>query len=129
MGKAKIVMGRLVSGLVVVLMLLDAAGKFMKPPQVVEAFTRLGVPISTAFLIGALLTASTVLYAIPRTEVLGAVLLTGYLGGAVAIHVRAGSTLFETVFPALFSVFAWIGIAVRRPEVRAVLTGHTGLRK
>ena len=70
--------------------------------------------------IGVLLFVSTILYAIPRTAVLGAVLLTGYLGGAVAIQMRAGSSTFETVFPVLFGVIAWAGIYLRDCKLRAV---------
>jgi hypothetical protein len=62
-----------------------------------------------------------VLYAIPRTSVLGVVLLTGYLGGAIAIQMRAGSPLFETIFPAIFGVIAWAGIYLRDAQVGALL--------
>jgi hypothetical protein len=114
-------MGRIVSILTVLLALLDAAGKFARPVQVTDAFTRLGLPIATSFTIGTLLTVCTVLYAIPRTAVLGAVLLTGYLGGAVAIHLRAGSSSFEMLFPVIFAGIAWLGIYLRYPVLKAVL--------
>jgi hypothetical protein len=91
------------------------------PTQVVEAFVRLGCPISLSRTIGVVLLASTVLYAIPRTAVLGALLLTGFLGGAVAIQMRAGSPLFETIFPILFGVLAWAGIYLREARLRALL--------
>ena len=70
--------------------------------------------------IGVLLTLSTILYAIPRTAVLGAALLTGYLGGAVAIQMRAGSPLFETVFPVIFGIVVWAGIYLRDCRLRRV---------
>lgn len=117
MSKGRVWAGRVITILAALMLLMDAFGKFAKPPQVVDAFTRLGLPISTAYLIGGLLTLCTLLYAIPRTAVLGAVLLTGYLGGAVAIHVRAGSSTFEMIFPVLFGVFAWAGIALRDARV------------
>ena len=94
------------------------------PAQVVQAFARLGLPLSTAINIGVLLTVSTLIYAIPRTAVLGAVLLTGYLGGAVAIHIRAGSSAFETIFPALVGVLVWAGIYLRDCPLRVVFPFH-----
>ena len=112
--------GRALSGLTVLFMLFDAVMKFTMPPQVVEACTRLGIPVSQAASIGVLLLVSTIVYAIPRTDVLGAVLLTGYLGGAVAIQMRAGSPTFETVFPVLFGVVLWGGVYLRDCKVRAV---------
>jgi DoxX-like family len=112
--------GRLLSGLAVLFMLWDAAGKFMMPPQVVEACARLGIPASQTKSIGALLLVSTIIYAIPRTAVLGAVLLTGYLGGAVAIQMRAGSPTFETVFPVIFGIIVWAGVYLRECGLRRV---------
>jgi hypothetical protein len=112
--------GRVLSGLTVLFMLFDAVGKFMMLPQVVEACTRLGIPVSQSVSIGVLLLVSTLIYAIPRTAVLGAVLLTGYLGGAVAIQMRAGSPVFETVFPVLFGVIVWAGVYLRECGLRRV---------
>jgi hypothetical protein len=113
--------GRVLSTLTVLFLLFDAFGKFAKPAQVTDAFSRLGLPISTSMTIGVLLTVCTILYAIPRTAVLGAVLLTGYLGGAVAIQLRAGSPTFETWFPVIFGALAWLGIYLRYPALKAVL--------
>jgi hypothetical protein len=101
-------------------MLFDAAGKLAMPSFVVDAFKRLGVPTGLGVGIGTLLIACTLLYAIPRTAVLGAVLLTGFLGGAVAIQLRAGSPAFETVFPVLFGVLTWAGIYFRDSRLRRV---------
>lgn len=123
MGRGRIWTGRVVCVLAVLMMLSDAAGKFAKPPQVLDAFTRLGLPISTAVLIGTLLTICAFLYAIPRTAILGSVLLTGYLGGAVAIQLRAGSPVFETIFPILFAVFAWGGVILCYPRLPMCLFG------
>ena len=106
--------------LTILFMLFDALGKFAKPVQVVDAFTRLGIPIALSTSIGILLLACTVLYAIPRTAVLGAVLMTGYLGGAVAIQMRAGSPGFETVFPVILGVLAWGGVFLRVCGLRRV---------
>jgi hypothetical protein len=112
--------GRAFTSLAVLFMLFDAVGKFVMPAPVVQASTRLGFPLNLSVTLGILLSASTILYAIPRTAVLGAVLLTGYLGGAVAIQMRAGSPLFETVFPVLFGIVAWAGIYLRDCKLRQV---------
>jgi hypothetical protein len=104
-------------------MLFDAIGKLIRPAPapIVDAFARLGFPLPLASSIAILLLVSTILYAVPRTTVLGAVLLTGYLGGAVAIQLRAGSPLFETMFPVIFGVIAWAGIYLRDPRLSAHL--------
>ena len=90
--------GRTLSALAVMFLVFDGAIKVMRHPMVLEAGARLGYPDGTALPIGLTLLACTLLYVIPRTTIVGAVLLTGYLGGAVATHVRAGSSLFEMVF-------------------------------
>ena len=92
----------------------------MQPKQVIDAFLRLGLPVSLSSGIGILLLICTLLYLIPRTAVLGAVMLTGFLGGAVAIHMRAGSPLFETVFPVLFGILVWAGIYLRECRLCAI---------
>jgi hypothetical protein len=112
--------GRVLTAVTILFMLFDAVGKFAKLQQVREAFVQLGLPLATATSIGVLLLVSTVLYAIPRTAVLGAVLLTGFFGGAVAVHMRAGSSLFETVFPVIFGVVAWGGVYLRECGLRRV---------
>ncbi len=112
--------GRVLSALSVAFLLFDAVGKFTMPRQVTEACVRLGFPVSLSPTLGVLLSLSTILYAVPRTAVLGAVLLTGYLGGAVAIQMRAGSSTFETVFPAIFGVVVWAGIYLRDCRLRRI---------
>src|SRR5690242_1908872 len=92
--------GRIISALVVLFLIFDSIIKFIKPAPVVEAFAHLGLPLSLAVSLGILLLSCTALYVIPRTSILGAILLTGYLGGAVATHWRAGDPLFSHVlFP------------------------------
>ena len=126
--KAMVWTGRVLSGLVVLFLLFDAVGKFAMPTQVVQAFVRLGLPLGVGMTLGIVLTVCTVLYAIPQTTVLGAVLLTGYLGGAVSIHLRAGSSLLETMFPVIFGGLAWLGIWLRDPDIlRALLGLNPGL--
>jgi len=112
--------GRVLSTLTVLFMLFDAFGKFAKAPQVLDACARLGIPTSQIYSLGVLLLVSTIIYAIPRSAVLGAVLLTGYLGGAVAIQMRAGSSTFETVFPVIFGVVLWAGVFLRDCGLRRV---------
>lgn len=118
--KAKLWTGRILTTLATLFLLFDAVGKLMMPAPVVEASARLGFPLALSVSIGILLATCTILYAIPRTAVLGAVLLTGYLGGAVAIQMRAGSPLFETVFPVLFGVIAWAGVYLRECGLRRI---------
>jgi DoxX-like family len=81
---------------------------------------RLGLPMSMSITIGTLLLISTVLYAIPKTAVLGAVLLTGFLGGAVSVQMRAGTSTFEQVFPVIFGILMWAGIYLRDCGLRRV---------
>ena len=115
--------GRILTALTAPFMLLDGVMKIAKPPQVLEANIRLAYPVSTLTGIGIALIVCTLIYLIPRTSILGAVLLTGYLGGAVASNVRAGSGWFETIFPALFAVLIWIGLCLRDRRLRSLLTG------
>lgn len=119
--RARLWTGRVLTTLATLFLLFDAFGKFARPPQVTDAFVRLGVPASLSVAIGVILLICTVLYAIPRTSVLGALILTGYLGGAVSIQWRAGSPLFETIFPILFAVLAWAGIFLRDDRLWSVL--------
>ena len=105
-------------------MLLDGVMKIVKPPQVLEANVRLAYPLSTLNGIGIALIACTMIYLIPRTSALGAVLLTGYLGGAVASNVRAGSGWFETIFPLLFAALVWSGLGLRDRRLWALLHGR-----
>lgn len=119
--KSKLWTGRVLTMLVGLFMLFDAAGKLMMPAPVVEAFHRLGFPPRLGAGIGVLLLVCTVLYLVPRTMVLGAVLLSAYLGGAVAIQMRAGSPVFENIFPVLFAIFAWAGIYLRECRLAALV--------
>src|SRR6266566_10163074 len=97
--KQRIWASRILAALSVLFLLMDGGMKIFKPPFVVEATVRLGYPESTIVGIGVVVLVCTVLYVIPRTAVLGAILLTGHLGGAVASNVRAGTPVFNVVFP------------------------------
>jgi hypothetical protein len=115
--------GRTLAVLTALFMMLDGVMKIVKPPQVLEANVRLGYPLSTLSGIGIALLACTLIYLLPRTSILGAVLLTGYLGGAVASNVRAGSGWFETIFPMLFAALVWCGVGLRDRRLRSLLIG------
>jgi hypothetical protein len=114
--------GRSVSALAILFLTLDSIGKLLQVPPVVAGSRELGYPASTVFPIGVILLLCVVAYAIPRTSVLGALLLTGYLGGAVATHVRVGNPLFShTLFPVYFAFFVWGGLVLRDARLRALL--------
>lgn len=112
--------GWVVSGLVAAFMLLDAGLKFAQPPGVAEAFQRTGWPMDLSVTLGVILLGCTLLYLIPKTAVLGAILLTGYLGGAVATNLRLHNPAFNTWFPIVFGVLAWIGVWLRERKVGQV---------
>ena len=114
--------GRVLTGLSGAFLIFDASMKLFKPPVVVEATVHLGYPESTIVGIGVVLLACTLLYLIRRTSILGAVLLTGYLGGAVATNVRAEQPVFNTVFPVIFACIAWSGLWLRDRRLEQMLT-------
>lgn len=109
--------GWAVSGLVVAFLIFDGGTKVLRVTPVLEACAKVGLDPGTVVAIGTILLACTALYVVPQTTVLGGILLTAYLGGAVATHARAGSSLFETVFPIGFCGLAWLGIVLRQPRV------------
>ena len=114
--------GQILSGLFGFLLLVDAAAKFAKPAPVVEGTIKLGYPESIIIPLGVVLTACTIIYLLPRTACLGAILLTGYLGGAVATHARVGDPLFShTLFPIYIGLFLWLGLYLRNPRLRALI--------
>jgi hypothetical protein len=113
--------GRIISILLGLFLLLDGVMKLFKPAPVVEATVKLGYPESVIVPLGIVLTVCTILYFIPRTAVLGAILLTGYLGGAVATHVRVGEGAFPIVFAVVFGVLIWGGLWFRDERVRALI--------
>jgi hypothetical protein len=113
--------GRALGGLVVFLLAMDSIMKFFKPAVVVEGTLKLGLPEHLIVPLGVILLGSTILYAIPRTSVLGAVLLTGYLGGAVCTHLRVGDPLFSHVlFPSYLGAVIWGALWLREARVRAL---------
>jgi DoxX-like family len=113
--------GRILSGVLSALFVLDGVMKLIKPVQVVQATVQLGYPESTIVGIGIVLLISTILYLIPRTAFFGAVLLTGYLGGAVATNVRVSGPLFNIVFPIFFGCLVWVGLYLRDRRLKLIL--------
>ncbi len=114
--------GRMLSALVVVLMLFDCGLKIARAQVAVEGTVKLGYSESVIVPIGIVLLICTILYAITRTSVLGAVLLTGYLGGAVATNVRAGLPLAGYILsPVYVGIVAWLGLYLRSTQIRKTL--------
>ena len=114
--------GRILSGVAVLFLTFDAVVKFTTIAPVVQAFAQLGYPIGLAPTIGLIALVCVAVYVIPRTSVLGAILLTGYLGGAIASQVRIGSPLFSHVlFPIYVAALLWGGVYLREPRLRALL--------
>lgn len=119
--KTQLWLGYVLSVLPVLFLLLDGVMKLLKPAFVVEPTVKLGYAESVIIPLGIVLTLSTMLYVIPRTAVLGAILLTGYLGGAVNTHVRIGDSWFSILFPAIIGVLIWGGLYLRDERVRALI--------
>jgi hypothetical protein len=113
--------GRILSALSLLFLLFDAAGHLLMPAPVVDAFTRLAYPASLGPVLGIIQLICVVLYAVPRTSILGAILLTGYLGGAVATHLRVRDPLFDTLFPIIFGVLVWAGLFLRDARLRSLI--------
>jgi hypothetical protein len=110
--------GRVISAVVALFLLVDGAGKVLETAVHMEGSVQLGYPAHSVRWIGLALLVSSILYLVPRTAILGAILLTGYLGGAVATQVRAEDPWF--LFPILFGVLVWGGLYLRDPRVRAL---------
>ncbi len=112
--------GRILSVLAALFMLFDGVGHLLKPAPVVQAFAQLEFPLRLSVCLGVIQLICVALYIVPRTAVLGAVLLTGYLGGAVAIHMRVGNPVFECIFPIIIGIFFWAGLLLRDVQLRAL---------
>lgn len=118
--KARLWVGRVISILAILFLLMDGGMKAIKAAPAIEGSTQLDWPAEYVQGIGIVLLLCTVLYAIPRTIVLGAILLTGYLGGAVAIMTRVEVSWW---FPVVMGVMTWVGLVLRNDKVREVLLG------
>jgi hypothetical protein len=114
--------GRVISALVILFLVFDGVTKVLNVPRVMAATTQLGFSPRLIPVIGTVLLICTLLYAVPRTSILGALLLTGYLSGAVVIQLRVGNPLFaETLFPVYFGILLWGALYVREPRLRALI--------
>lgn len=112
--------GRIVGAVPVLVMAMSATMKLLRTPQVLESWgTQFGYPEGALLAIGVVELACAVIYAIPRTAVLGAILITGFLGGATATHVRVGQMVF--IAPVFLGILAWAGLFLRDPRLRALL--------
>ncbi len=125
--KTNLWVGRIVSYLPALFLLVDGAMKLVKPAVVVDATVKLGYSESVIVPIGVVLIVCTILYLIPATSILGAILLTGYLGGAVATHVRAPEGVFPIVFPVIFGILLWLGLYLRDARLRALIPLRTSV--
>jgi hypothetical protein len=120
--KGRLWTGRIISALPALFLVMDGVMKLMKPDFVVRATVQLGYPENVIFPLGIIVLVCVILYVIPRTAVLGAILLTGYLGGAVATHARVGDPLFShTLFPIYFAILLWGGLYLREERLRALI--------
>jgi hypothetical protein len=113
--------GRLLSTLVVLFLLFDGVAKVLQVAPVLEACAQLEVPVRVIPGLGVVLVAATLLYAVPSTSLLGAIVLTGYLGGAIWTHVRVGGPAFPIVFAGLVAALVWGGLYLREPRLRTLI--------
>jgi hypothetical protein len=119
--KARLWAGRIITGLTVLFLIFDGVTKLIEVSQAKEGMATLGYPASLTVPIGILVLVCTAFYVIPATSVLGAVLLTGFLGGATASMLRANAPGHPYLFPVVFGGFVWLGLYLRDPRVREFL--------
>lgn len=118
-GRGWVRTGRAISAFAALFLLVDGVMRMAKFPPYIEGLVQFGYPAHLAFPIGLALTVATLLYVIPRTAVLGAIVLTGYLGGAAASHIRVEDPLFVTSL--VFAGLVWLGLYLREPRLRALV--------
>jgi hypothetical protein len=124
-GVSRVTVGRVLSALAVLFLAFDTVIKFTGMPAVEENMTQLGYPMSSVVVIAILELVCLVVYLVPRTSVIGAVILTGYLGGAIASHVRVGNPLLSHVlFPTYIAALLWGGLYFRDARVRAIISAR-----
>lgn len=120
--RAQVMTGRVLTSLATLFLLFDGVAKLFRPRMVLEGTVQLGYSPDVIIPLGVVLLVCLALYVVPRTAALGALLLTGYLGGAVATHVRVGDPLFSHIlFPAYVAVLIWGGLVLRNPALRVIL--------
>jgi hypothetical protein len=118
--KSRIWTGRIISTLVVLFLALDAITKLIREPHVMEATKQMGLAPATVVTVGAILSVCLAIHLVPRLAVVGAVLLTGYLGGAAATNMVVGHPFFECMFPVIFGALVWLGLYLRDARVQAL---------
>ena len=120
--KTQVVVGRVLSGLAIAFLTFDSVGKLLRVQPVIDGTVQLGYPTSIIIPLGIVLLSCVLIYAVPRTSVIGAMLLTGYLGGAVATHARLEHPLLShTLFPIYVAVIIWAGLVLRDARLRILL--------
>ena len=112
---------RILSAIFALFMTFDGVIHVMKPAPVVDSFKELGIPLGASLPVGVIELVCLALYLAPRTSVLGAILLTGHLGGAIAIQVRAAEVPFNIAFPAVFGVLMWLALWLRERRLQGLL--------
>jgi hypothetical protein len=117
-GSKSVLIGRIISGICILFLLFDAIAKIFNEAHAVQGSVALGIPENTISGIGMTLLVCTIIYIIPRTAILGAILLTGYLGGAMAIMVRANQ---QFLFALVFGILVWVGLYLRDEKVKTLL--------
>jgi hypothetical protein len=122
--KSQILTGRIISGFVILFMLFDATLKFIKPVEVIQTtVNELGYAEHHILIHGILAFTATLLYAIPRTSIIGAILLTAHFGGAIASHLRVDNPIFShLLFPVYFGILMWLGLWLRNTKLRSLIT-------
>ena len=122
--RRSVIVGRVLTGIVALLLTLDAGIKLVGAKAAVEGSAQLGFDAQQVFVIGVIAAICLVLYLIPRTAPIGAVLWTGYFGGAILLHFRAHNPLFTHILPPIYvSILIWGSLYLRDPRVRAVVRG------
>ncbi len=117
--KAALWTGRVLSAIPVLMLLWSGYAKITRQPQVMEGFAKFGFSEKVIVPLGIIEITCTIIYLVPQTSVLGAILLTGYFGGAICTHLRAGQAIL--VFPLLFGIFVWLGLFLRDPRLRQLI--------
>ena len=118
--------GRIITALVVLFLAFDAITKLIREPHTIAAAAQMGIKGDTIVVIGAILACCLVVYLIPRAALIGAVLLTGYLGGATATNLVLGQSVVLCLFPVAFGVLVWLGLFLRDDRVRALYAPRSG---
>ena len=125
--KGKLWTARIMSGIAVLFLVFDCAIKLIKESHAVEGTVQLGYPESSVVIIGIIETICLALYVTPRTSILGAILMTGYLGGAIATHVRLENPLFSHVlFPIYIAILLWGGLYLHDRQLQALVPFRKG---